>query len=123
MKFHNLNNSISPDGTQNATKLTFGSGLNDGALLSIGGSPCVASTVYTFSFYAKSVVGDGQFNVRIDTNSQSILVSQDFTTTTDWVRYTHTFTSDASATSFGSNSRFLYPLLLERRCLNQNWHI
>ena len=101
-----LNNSISPDGTQNATKLTFGSSLNDGALLSVSGSPCVASTVYTFSFYAKSLVGDGQFNLRIDTNSQSILVNQNFTTTIDWVRYTHTFTSDATATSFGSNSRF-----------------
>ncbi len=34
------------------------------------------------------------------------MVGQGFTTTTDWVRYSHTFTSDASATSFGSNSRF-----------------
>jgi len=101
-----LNNSISPDGTNNATKLTFGSTTNDGAVLSIGGSACVASTLYTFSFYAKSIVGDGQFNLRVDTNSQSILVDQNFTTTTDWVRYIHTFTSDASATSFGSNSRF-----------------
>ena len=101
-----LNNSISPDGTQNATKLTFGAGLNDGALLSVGGSPCVASTVYTFSFYAKSVVGDGQFSLRIDTNTQAVIVNQSFTATSEWARYSHTFTSDATATSFSSNSRF-----------------
>jgi len=101
-----LNNAISPDGTLNATKVIFGSSTNDGALINVGGSPCVASTVYTFSFYAKSIVGDGRFNLRIDTNSQALLVSENFTATSEWVRYTHTFTSDSSATSFGSNSRY-----------------
>ena len=101
-----LNNAISPDGTLNATKLIFGTDTNDGATFNVGGSSCVSSTVYTFSFYAKSIVGDGRFNLRIDTNSQALLVDENFTATSEWVRYTHTFTSDSSATSFGSNSRY-----------------
>ena len=100
------NSAISPDGTLNATNVNFNTGINDGARISVGGSSAAASTEYTFSFYAKNASGDGTFRVRLDTNSQASLVNEEFTATSEWVRYTHTFTTDASATSFGVGSRF-----------------
>ncbi len=101
-----LNNSISPDGTQNASKVFFNTGTNDGANIDIGGSSATPSTDYTLSFYAKNHTGDGTFRARLDTNSQIALVNETFTATSEWVRYTHTFTTDASASSFTSASRF-----------------
>ena len=100
-----LNSGISPDGTQNAVKLIFGAALNDAALMDISGSPAVANTIHTFSVYAKSLVGDGQFGVRIDTDTQSVVGNQSFTATTEWVRYSFQFTTDALSSTFASNSR------------------
>jgi hypothetical protein len=100
-----LNNAISPDGTQNATKVDFGTGSNSGGRISISSSAS-ASTEYTFSFYAKNSSGDGTFRLRIDTDVVATLVNQTFTATSEWVRYTHTFTTDALSSSFSSNSRF-----------------
>jgi len=100
-----LNSGISPDGTQNAVKVTFGTALNDAALIDISGSPAVANTIHTFSVYAKSLVGDGQFGVRIDTDTQSVVGNQSFTATNEWVRYSFQFTTDALSSTFASNSR------------------
>ena len=100
------NAATSPDGTLNATSVNFNTGINDGARIIVGGSSATALTNYTISFYAKNVSGDGTFRVRVDTNSQSSLVNETFTATSEWVRYTHTFTTDASATTFGVGSRF-----------------
>ena len=100
------NAAISPDGTTNAIKVNFSTGVNSGGTISIGGSSAAASTEYTFSFYAKNFSGDGTFRLRLDTDTQATLVNEDFTATSDWVRYTHTFTTDAAASSFGSSSRF-----------------
>ena len=95
----------SPDGTQNAFKLTFGVGQNDGATLYIGGSTALPSTEYTFSVYAKSVNGDGTFNVRIDTDTQALVDNNNFTSTSEWQRYSFTFTTDAACSSFTTNTR------------------
>ena len=100
------NAAISPDGTTNAIKVNFSTGVNSGCLIYIGGSSAAASTEYTFSFYAKNFSGDGKFRLRLDTDTQATLVNEDFTATSDWVRYTHTFTTDAAASSFGSGTRF-----------------
>ena len=100
-----VNAAISPDGTLNATKINFNTGNNDGGRLKVGGSSATASTEYTISFYAKNVTGDGTFGLRVDTDTQSLLVNKIITVTSEWVRYTETFTTDAAATSFTSNSR------------------
>ena len=106
-----LNAAISPDGTSNAFKIKFtGTSSNSGGLLSLESNPTAgtfaASTVYTLSFYAKNLVGDGGFNARIDTDSTSTLKQEEFTATSNWQRFTMSFTTDAGSTKFGSNSRF-----------------
>jgi hypothetical protein len=100
------NAAISPDGTLNATKVNFSTGLNDGIRLNIGGVSASASTEYTFSFYAKNFSGDGTFNLRIDTDTDTLVTTANYTATSEWVRYTHTFTTDAAASSFKTTSRF-----------------
>ena len=100
-----VNAAISPDGTQNASLINFATAVNDGGRLKIGGSAATPSTDYVISFYAKSVVGDGTFTLRVDTDTQSLLVNINLAATSEWARYTHTFTTDASASSFGSSSR------------------
>ena len=100
-----LSSGTSPDGTQNAFKVTFGVDQNDGARIYINGSTALPSTEYTLSVYAKSINGDGTFNVRIDTNTQSTVGSNNFTSTSEWQRYSFTFTTDAACSSFSSNTR------------------
>ena len=99
------NSSISPEGLQNATKVIFGATTNDGATMNLSAS-CSGNTQYTWSAYVKNISGTGLFNIRIDTNTTTILVNQDITATSEWTRVSHTFTTDASATSFGFNSRY-----------------
>lgn len=100
------NYSISPDGTKNAQLVTFGTGINDGALLGINTTLAISgNTEYTFSIYAKNVSGDGRFNLRIDTNTTALLLSQDFTATSEWQRLSVTFTTDAGASLFSNNCR------------------
>jgi hypothetical protein len=106
-----LNAAISPDGTSNAFKIkNTGTSSNSGGLLSLESTPTAgtfaASTVYTLSFYAKNLVGDGGFQARIDTDSTSALKQESFTATSNWQRFTTSFTTDAGSTEFGSNSRF-----------------
>ena len=100
------NNELSPDGTTNAIKIFFSTGANSGAKVKIGSSTATPSTDYTISFYAKNFSGDGTFRLRLDTDTQSTLVNENFTATSEWARYTHAFTTDAAASSFGSSSRF-----------------
>ena len=99
------NSSTSPEGLQNATKVIFGASVNDGATMNLSAS-CSGNTQYTWSAYVKNISGTGLFNIRIDTDTTTILVNQDITATSEWTRVSHTFTTDASATSFGSNSRY-----------------
>ena len=101
-----LNAAISPDGTQNASKVFFSTVVNYGAKIDLKGSSASPSTEYTFSFYAKNSSGNGTFNLRVDTDTLTSVGNETFTVTSDWIRYTHTFTTDALASSFSSNSRF-----------------
>ena len=103
-----LNSAISPDGTLNAFKIKFtGGSSNVGGLLNLENQTAnfAASTVYTLSFYAKNLVGNGQFTARIDTDV-SIVKQESFTATSNWQRYTMSFTTDLGSTTFSSNSRF-----------------
>ena len=104
----NLNAAISPDGTLNAFKIKFtGGSSNAGGLLNLENQTAnfAASTLYTLSFYAKNLVGNGQFTARIDTDV-SIVKQESFTATSNWQRYTVSFTTDVGSTTFSSNSRF-----------------
>ena len=103
-----LNSAISPDGTLNAFKIKFtGGSSNAGGLLNLENQTAnfAANTLYTLSFYAKNLVGDGGFTARIDTDV-SIVKQQSFTATSNWQRYTMSFTTDVGSTTFSSNSRF-----------------
>ena len=104
-----LNAAISPDGTLNAFKIknTYASS-NAGGLFALENQTAnfAASTVYTLSFYAKNLVGNGQFIARIDTDSTIGLKQESFTATSNWQRYTVSFTTDVGSTTFSSNSRF-----------------
>tara|TARA_R110001599_G_scaffold129776_1_gene304419 strand:+ start:381 stop:1532 length:1152 start_codon:yes stop_codon:yes gene_type:complete len=104
----NLNAAISPDGTLNAFKIKFtGGSSNAGGLLNLENQTAnfAASTLYTLSFYAKNLVGNGQFTARIDTDV-SIVKQESFTATSNWQKYTVSFTTDVGSTTFSSNSRF-----------------
>ena len=103
-----LNSAISPDGTLNAFKIKFtGGSSNAGGLLNLENQTAnfAENTLYTLSFYAKNLVGDGGFTARIDTDV-SIVKQQPFTATSNWQRFTVSFTTDAGSTTFSSNSRF-----------------
>ena len=103
-----LNAAISLDGTLNAFKIKFtGGSSNAGGLLNLENQTAnfAANTLYTLSFYAKNLVGDGGFTARIDTDV-SIVKQQSFTATSNWQRYTMSFTTDVGSTTFSSNSRF-----------------
>ena len=93
------NADISPDGFNNASKVTFGTSVNEGCFFSSSGT-CNPNTVYTCSGYVKNVSGNGYYSLRIDTDTTSLLVNENFYATNQWTRFTHTFTTDASATSF-----------------------
>ena len=103
-----LNAAISPDGTLNAFKIknTYASS-NAGGLFALENQTAnfAESTVYTLSFYAKNLVGNGQFTARIDTDV-SIVKQESFTATSNWQRYTVSFTTDVGSTTFTHNSRF-----------------
>ena len=104
----NLNAAISPDGTLNAFKIKFtGGSSNSGGLFSLQSqtSNFAADTLYTLSFYAKNLVGNGQVTARIDTDL-GIVKQESFTATSNWQRYTVSFTTDAGSTKFSSNCRF-----------------
>ena len=82
------NTSISPDGTQNADTLT----LINAATSRIQQTITATSSTYTISIYAKSNVSK-KFRFRIITSGTS-QISNDFTTSNVWQRYSFTFTSD-----------------------------
>ena len=82
------NTTISPDGTQNADTLT----LINAATSRIQQTISATSSTYTVSIYAKSSVSK-KFRFRIITSGTS-QISNDFTTSNIWQRYSFTFTSD-----------------------------
>ena len=78
------NTTISPDGTQNADTLTISAGSYFQQ-----GVTAITSGVYTLSIYVKVASGTKQFQMYCLDNSQ---VSATFTATTEWQRFSHTFT-------------------------------
>lgn len=81
------NNIISPNGTLTADRLTIGANGNDILLIRKSFTPnttIVTGQTYTFSIWIKS---DEPVPLRLDINDSPIV---DFTTTTEWVRYSVT---------------------------------
>jgi hypothetical protein len=99
------NAGISPDGTNTSQKVIFGNAINDGARIIGDSIPVTGNVVYTLSFYAKNILGNASFNVRIDTNTTVLLANQSIISDNTWKKYTMTFTTDASATSITNNTR------------------
>jgi len=94
----------SPSGDVDAQKVTFGAGVNDGASLGIN-TAVSSSTNYILTFYAKSVVGDGTFKVRVDTNTTTGIVQPIITATSEWVRYEILITTGGTDTAITTTSR------------------
>ena len=94
------NNTISPDGTQNASKL-----VSTGADGNLQDSISVASgTTYTFSVYLKTI--SGTLDIAISLGSPGFPQNEgdggrykNITVTNEWKRYTITSTADASAST------------------------
>src|SRR5690606_33928078 len=68
-----LNSRISPKGDTTAHSLIFGNELNSAASIPIGGVAASPSTQYTFSFWARSISGNGNIETRIGTNTSTVL--------------------------------------------------
>jgi len=86
------NQAISPDGTQNADELT-GSGFAR-AIYAIGNGDI------TVSCYVKSNDGADK-NFVMGAGSLGSLGNETFTATSEWQRFTHTFSTTAQSTDFG----------------------
>jgi hypothetical protein len=83
------NTTVSPDGTQDADTLPF----TASAASNIYQFPTTSATGdHVFTIYAKVASGTKTFRLRIDTGSGPA-VSNDFTATTTWQRFTFAFTS------------------------------
>jgi hypothetical protein len=88
------NVAISPDGSQNAGLINFTSGSN---YFQNSGSPIVSGDTYTISCYVKRALSTNQVFTLYGNNNK---VSGSLTATSEWQRFTHTFTSDS--TNFAS---------------------
>ena len=80
------NSTISPDGYQNADTLNFGASSTSQVYSNVGAS----TGTYSFSVYAKSSTGK-KFRFKIATPSGDTF-SSDFTTTSEWQRFTFNHT-------------------------------
>ena len=86
------NATTSPEGVQNATLINFTSGAN---YFQNGGGGMVSGNTYTISCYVKRALSTDQvFKIYGNGN----IVSGDFTATSEWQRFTYTFT--AASTNF-----------------------
>ena len=87
------NYAISPDGTQNATRLNrIGTGNRLGKNIDLE-----AGKTYNFSFYMKNNGGTSALNIRI--NEQVGLPLQSYTISNDFERYSFNFTATTTVTS------------------------
>jgi len=85
------NNAISPDGTQNATRVNkAGSGSRIGVEI-----PLTSGQEYTLSFYMKNNGGNTSLATTFDGQSAGVA----YTITDDWARYEFTFTATTTETS------------------------
>jgi hypothetical protein len=89
------NAEISPDGTQTSDTMTISTQASR-----VTQAPSVGSGVWTASVYVKITSQTTSGNVRFLGVVDGSVVNVEFTPTTEWVRYTATFTSSTSITSF-----------------------
>ena len=91
------NISVSPDGTQNASKFVFNSGSgtssSDWSLLTTSSSVTSVNNIYTHSIYLKGAVGGEKIYLRGVAGSNY----KEITLTTDWVRYETTETAQTAS--------------------------
>ena len=91
------NISVSPDGTQNASKIVFNSGSgtssSDWSLLTTSSSVTSVNNIYTHSIYLKGAVGGEKIYLRGVAGSNY----KEITLTTDWVRYETTETAQTAS--------------------------
>ena len=85
---------ISPEGSQNAGLINFTSGSN---YFQNNGSPIVSGNTYTISCYVKRALSTNQVFTLYGNNNKT---SGSLTATSEWQRFTHTFTADS--TNFAS---------------------
>jgi len=91
------NNVTSPIGTTNASTIN----LTTGSSFIYENVNVTQSTVYTFSFYVKKgTLNDINFKLAIydDSNNSFISVDIPYSTSTDWTRVEHTFTTPSGCT-------------------------
>jgi hypothetical protein len=93
------NTTISPDGTQNADTLNFGTNIQSQLFSTQGASP---SASYTASIYAKSSTGK-KFRIKFATVTGDYFTSN-LTTTSDWQRFTFTYTEEIYHLAFCNES-------------------
>jgi hypothetical protein len=87
----------SPDGTTNATTIN----VNDASALFYNNYTVVASTTYTFSFFVKrGTLDSSSFKLSIYDDSNNAFISENisYTTSTEWTRVDHTFTTPSGCT-------------------------
>lgn len=88
------NTTISPDGTQDADTMTLtDTGSRVSTALTLGAG------TYTLSFYVKKLSTTSGDTMRLLAVADGLSVSVDFTPTTQWVRYSYTFTAATSVTA------------------------
>ena len=101
---YSSNDTISPDGTQNAS--TFTANIRTSSLNNIYQSfSCTASTTYTFSFYVKlGTLPASSFKIAVYNNTASSFIAVDVTPTQTlsslfWTRVSYSFTTPVGCTS------------------------
>lgn len=92
------NTVISPDGTLNGSTIGFGGSDNSRIFISTSTS----SNTYTFTLYAKSSTSK-KFRFRISDTSGTVF-SNDFTTTSEWQRFSYEFTGDPNTCAICNSS-------------------
>lgn len=100
-------NFLSPDGSNNATKLTYtNTSAGTGGALLTANLTLVANEVYTFSFWAKNISGQKRIRVDLRNSSSAGVSGTSFELTNEWKKYSHTVTND-NATARGVQLRII----------------
>jgi hypothetical protein len=98
---------LSPEGLNNASRITYtNSSAGTGGGLLTENITVLANTVYTISFYAKSISGVKQFRVDLKNSGSQGANGSLFTITNEWKRYSVTV-ENSNGTSRGVQIRIL----------------
>ena len=95
------NTAIAPDGTKTATRLTQPGGASSQFFQRADTLP---AGTYTLSVYAKAVSGSVNFALNAWNSTDGAQISPVVTATTEWQRFTHTFTTTVT-------DSFIYPFV------------